>query len=545
MKKQIIKQALITAVIFFMVGTTMSLKAQQVPLFNQYYNLKSLVYTSANAFEQNRQISFVFRDQFGGLIGSPRNFALAYTGSVRNKMGLNANITSSDIGIISQTKLSAGAGYKLFAEGNNGLSLGTQVGLSLFSLNEDRVNPENPADNVIIDLLGSNGSSVSLDLSLSYRANQFSLDLAVPNIINESLSDDAYIQINDDNIPDLIVGASYAIELGPEATLTPNVTLRQRETIGLEVDFLTRLDLKDKFYISGGYRANYGVTGGVGVRLFPKLLFTYHYDFGQSDVPFLADGFNEFGLHLRLNEKEEREDACIAGGEAVINRIVDEKIFDANLVSAEDRSMALCYLSSLEEGKRKEKNLKAEEAYQALFAKVKADELARQEAARQARLEQERAAEEQQKAEAAAKERERLAEVERLKLQERQRLAQLKKEEIDKALSLATQSVAFNSGSATLKTESYESLNAVAGLLADNPEIKLALSGYTDNTGNADNNLRLSGQRAAAVKTYLVEQGIAEDRITAEGFGVANPIADNATAEGRAINRRVEMKIIQ
>ncbi len=539
MKKQFIKHAIITAVIFFMVGTTRSLKAQQVPLFNQYYNLKSLVYTSANAFEQNRQISFVFRDQFGGLIGSPRNFALAYTGSVRNKMGLNANITSSDIGFISQTKLSAGAGYKLFGEGSNGLSVGTQVGLSLFSLNEDRVNPENPADNVIIDLLGSNGSSVSLDLSLSYRANQFSFDLAVPNIVNESLSDDAYIRINDDNIPDFIVGASYAIELGPEATLTPNVTLRQRETIGSEVDFLTRLDLKDKFYISGGYRANYGVTGGVGVRLFPKLLFTYHYDFGQSDVPFLADGFNEFGLHLRLNEQEEREEACIAGGEAVINRVVDEKIFDENLVSAEDRSMALCYLSSLEEGKRKEKNLKAEEAYQALFAKVKADELARQEAARQAKLEQERQAEE------AEKERQRLAEIERLKLQERQRLAQLKKEEIDKALSLATQSVAFNSGSATLKTESYESLNAVARLLADNPEIKLALSGYTDNTGNADNNLRLSRQRAAAVKAYLVEQGITEARITSEGYGVADPIAGNTTAEGRAINRRVEMKIIQ
>lgn len=532
-------------VFFFLALIATEVKAQQVPLFNQYYNVNSLAYTSGNAFSQDRQVSFVFRDQFGGLIGSPRNFALAYTGSVGNKMGLNANITSADIGFISQTKISAGTGYKLFGEGANGLSIGTQLGLSLFSLNEDRVNPENPADNVIIDLLGSNGSSVSLDFSLSYRVNQLSLDLAVPNIINESLSDDAYIQINDDNVPDFIVGASYAIELGPEATLTPNVTLRQRETIGSEVDFLARLDLKDKFYISGGYRANYGVTGGVGVRLFPKLLFTYHYDFGQSDVPFLADGFNEFGLHLRLNDKEEREDACVTGGEAVVNRIVDEKIFDENLVSPDDRTMALCYFASLETGKRKEKNLKAEEAYQALFAKVKADELARQEAARQARLEAERQEEERKQAEAEEKERERLAEIERLKLQERQRLAQLKREEIDKALSLATQSVAFNSGSATLKTESYESLNAVAKLLADNPEVKLALSGYTDNTGNADNNLRLSKARAAAVKAYLVEQGTAEARITAEGYGIANPIADNTTAEGRAINRRVEMKIIQ
>ena len=542
MKKQIIKHAIITAVLFFMVGATMSVTAQQITLFNQYYNINSLIYTSANAFEQNRQISFVFRDQFGGLIGSPRNFALAYTGSVKNKMGLNANITSADIGFISQTKISAGAGYKLFGEGNNGLSVGTQLGLSLFSLNEDRINPENPADNVIIDLLGSSGSSASLDVSLSYRTGNLSLDLAVPNIVNESLSDDAYIRINDDNVPDFIIGAGYAIELGPEATLTPNVTLRQRETVGSEIDFLTRLDLKDKFYISGGYRANYGVTGGVGIRIFPKLLFTYHYDFGQSDVPFLADGFNEFGLHLRLNDKAEREDACITGGEAVVNQIIDDKIFDENLVSAEDRALALCYLKSLEEGKRKEKNQKANAAYEALFAKVKADELARQEEVRQAALAKEK--EEQEKA-AAEKERERLAELERLELQERQRLAQLKRDEINKALSLATESVAFRSGSSELKEESKASLDAVAKLLNENAEIRLALSGYTDNTGNADSNLRLSKLRAAAVKTYLQSKGITEARITAEGYGIANPRADNSTREGRALNRRVEMEIVK
>lgn len=542
MKKQFIKHTLLLAAIFFMVGATMTLKGQQVPLFNQYYNVKSLAYPSANAFEKNREISFVFRDQFGGLIGSPRNFALAYSGAARNKIGYNANIVSSDIGFISQTKISGGMGFQLFGKDGNGLSVGSQVGLSLFSLNEDRVNPENPADNVLIDLLGSSGSSVSLDLSLSYRISQFSLDLAVPNVLNESLSDDAYIQINDDNVPDFIVGASYAIKLGPEAVLTPNVTLRQRETIGSEIDFLANLALKEKFFISGGYRANYGVTGGIGIRILPKLLFTYHYDFGQSDVPFLADGFNEFGLHLRLNDKEEREDACIAGGEAVVNKIIDEKIFDENLVSSEDRSLALCYLSSLEEGKRKEKNLQAEEAYQALFAKVKAEELGRQEDARQAALAKEKEASDRI---AATKERERLVEIERLELRERERLAQLKRDEIRKALSLATESISFRTGSAELTDASKAPLDEVATLLSENPQIMLALSGYTDNTGGAETNLRLSKIRAEAVRTYLLAQGVAAERVMAEGYGIASPRADNATREGRTLNRRVEMEIVK
>ncbi len=545
MRKQFIKHAIITAVIFFMVGAAMSLKAQQVPLFNQYYNAKSLAYPSATVFDQSRQISLVFRDQFGGLIGSPRNFALAYSGGLWNKMGLSANVTSSDIGFISQTKVSAGLGYQLFGEEGNGLSIGAQMGLSFFSMNEDRVNPENPADIVLVDLLGTSGSSLSFDFTASYRKGKLGIDVAIPTLINNSLSDDAYVRINEDNVPDFIGGAHYALGLNPDLTFIPYAGIRVRETIGAEIDLMGELQFRDKLRANVGYRDNYGLTAGVGVQLLPRLLFTYNYDFGQKDTPFLADGFNEFGLHLRLNDKEEREDACVAGGEAVINRIVDEKIFDENLVSPEDRSMALCYLASLEQGKRKEKNLKAEEAYQALFAKVKADELARQEAERQARLETERKEEERRRAEAAEKERARQAEIERLKLKEQERLARLKQVEIEKVLSLATQSVAFNSGSATLKTESYESLKAVAKLLADNPEVKLALSGYTDNTGNADNNLKLSRQRAAAVKTYLTEQGIAEERITSEGYGIANPIADNDTAEGRAINRRVEMKMIR
>uniref|UniRef100_UPI00258FBC94 OmpA family protein n=1 Tax=uncultured Roseivirga sp. TaxID=543088 RepID=UPI00258FBC94 len=67
----------------------------------------------------------------------------------------------------------------------------------------------------------------------------------------------------------------------------------------------------------------------------------------------------------------------------------------------------------------------------------------------------------------------------------------------------------------------------------------------TDNSGNAQSNLALSKQRAAAVKAYLVSQDVAADRLEAEGYGIVNPRADNSTAEGRALNRRVELSIIK
>lgn len=527
--------------IFILTLLVSEVRAQQVPLFNQYYYAGNIAYPSSNVFEENRYLHLVFRDQFGGLIGSPKNFALSYNGAVRGRTAFSANITTADIGFTSQVKISGGIGYKLLGEGNDGLSLGTQVGLSFFSLNEDRVNPENPVDNVLIDLLGQNGSSLSFDFTASYRRGKLGIDIAVPTVINESLSDDAYIQINDDNVPDFIGGARYEFSINPDLTFTPYVGVRLRETIGAEVDVMSEIQFRDKFRATLGYRDNYGVTAGVGVQLLPKLLFTYNYDFGQKDAPFLADGFNEFGLHLQLNKKEDREDACIAEGKAVVEKIIQDRIFDENLVNPEDKANALCYLSSLEEGKRKEMNLKAEEAYKALFLKIKQEEMDKQEAARVAAL----AAEKERKEAETKAELERPAEIERLRLRELDRLARLEEEKIEKALSLAQESIAFNSGSATLTESSFAALDALATLMKENAGILLKLSGYTDSSGNAATNLRLSKDRAAAVKSYIVSQGIAEGRLEAEGYGISNPRADNSTAEGRALNRRVEMEIVR
>jgi len=118
------------------------------------------------------------------------------------------------------------------------------------------------------------------------------------------------------------------------------------------------------------------------------------------------------------------------------------------------------------------------------------------------------------------------------------------KEEVKEALDLAVKNIQFNSGSDVLKTSSYASLNQVAQLMKENTTFGLKLSGYTDNTGNEDSNLELSKRRASAARAYLIAQGVAESRLTADGYGIADPVADNSTREGRAANRRVELEIV-
>lgn len=106
----------------------------------------------------------------------------------------------------------------------------------------------------------------------------------------------------------------------------------------------------------------------------------------------------------------------------------------------------------------------------------------------------------------------------------------------------AIQNLEFDLGKSTLRPSSYASLNKVAALLIEK-NFSLKLAGHTDNTGSLQTNLRLSKERAEAVKAYLVSKGANPSRIEATGYGPNQPIASNATAEGRQENRRVEFTL--
>ncbi len=111
-------------------------------------------------------------------------------------------------------------------------------------------------------------------------------------------------------------------------------------------------------------------------------------------------------------------------------------------------------------------------------------------------------------------------------------------------LDMAFRNLEFETGKAIIRERSKPYLDTLAMLLIDNPSYKLKISGHTDNQGTMEFNMRLSKARAEAVRDYLVAQGVSADRFIVEYFGPLRPIASNATPEGRARNRRVEMKVI-
>ncbi len=103
----------------------------------------------------------------------------------------------------------------------------------------------------------------------------------------------------------------------------------------------------------------------------------------------------------------------------------------------------------------------------------------------------------------------------------------------------------FEFNSAELRPESIGELKRLLQLMTENPNIKVEIAGHTDSVGSESYNLKLSRQRAEAVKQWLVEHGISPDRIKTVGYGESQPVADNATEEGRAKNRRVTFTIIE
>jgi outer membrane protein OmpA-like peptidoglycan-associated protein len=225
---------------------------------------------------------------------------------------------------------------------------------------------------------------------------------------------------------------------------------------------------------------------------------------------------------------------------------------------AED-ARALAVQRELAERIQKEKEAAAAEA--AAKAKAAADAQAAAEAQRQAELTaakeaqmkaqaaQAKAAAEAAAAKAAAEQAATQEEAERAQAATAALRAQLLKQLNDvlqttdtpRGLVVNMADVLFETGKYALSTDAQLKLAKLSGIIQAHPGLNLAIEGYTDTTGGADFNMKLSQQRADSVRQFLIAQGLSADTITSKGLGEADPIADNSTAAGRKLNRRVEI----
>jgi OOP family OmpA-OmpF porin len=109
-----------------------------------------------------------------------------------------------------------------------------------------------------------------------------------------------------------------------------------------------------------------------------------------------------------------------------------------------------------------------------------------------------------------------------------------------------SEKIQFADNKATILEVSFPLLDEIVSVLKQNPQIKkILIEGHASAEGDAGHNLKLSGERAKAVLTYLEQHGIQKERLSSKGFGSTRPIADNKTEEGREKNRRVDFTILE
>jgi len=110
--------------------------------------------------------------------------------------------------------------------------------------------------------------------------------------------------------------------------------------------------------------------------------------------------------------------------------------------------------------------------------------------------------------------------------------------------SMTLRNIFYETDQFRLKSTSFAELDKLVSFLTDNPALRIEIEGHTDNQGTDAYNLDLSMKRARSVYNYLLDHGISENRLSFKGYGESKPVSPNDTEEGRALNRRTEIRII-
>ena len=258
-------------------------------------------------------------------------------------------------------------------------------------------------------------------------------------------------------------------------------------------------------------------------------------------------------LTLRKKEQEREEAARRATAEAQAKaeadaRAAQQREQDAQARSDEDAKRRAEAEQARAEAERRQAEAQAQQEQamaQAEAAREAAEDAERQKQAAQLQSQQAESDKQAAQLQSQEAEREKQAAIQQKEELRARLLAQLNQvlqtRDTARGLIVSMPDVLFDFNKYTLKPEARERLAKISGIVEAYPDLKLEVEGHTDAIGSDDYNQTLPEKRAETVRAYLTSSGVVPDHVTAIGLGKANPVADNSTAQGRKLNRRVEM----
>lgn len=486
----------------------MKMQAQQTPLFSTYYFNRFLLNPAFTGIDNEYRAFGFFRSQWGNMPGRPITGGATLEGSFwKDRIGTGVFVMNDQIGIFNQTNISVSYAQKIRFAKDHQISIGVQGSAFLNRIDFSRASAADFND----PSLGEQKQMQAvfdLNVGISYKWKNLLVGFSVPQVLqpNVKYANTSSQAANYKYVRHYNAFAQYRISLFKEKfNITPTLFMRKGTYTGFQFDATVLLDYKNIVFAGAGYRNSFGVIAMAGVNIQNMFTVAYAFDFTtQKTLRGQVGATHEItaGFHLPSNYRRKKDKPAT----------VEQTKVDVMLADLQRTNDSL--------------------AFKLKYSKLKVDSLTKALNAMNA------AAKEKQTEKKADNVEQAINEV-------------FKKQHVTddttgaKSTAYTLDKIFFEPYKATLLQNSREQLDALADFMNRFPKVEILIKGYTDITGDEEMNQNLSEERAQAVSVYLIEKGIASKRLTYQGFGNQNPIADNKTASGRKMNRRVEFTIVK
>ncbi len=466
------------------------LNAQQLPISNEHLINKFALNPAFAGINQNIESYIGYRQNWIGIEGAPRTQFFNISGRLTEdmtNMGFGASVVNEQTGNFKHFYADFTYAYHIMLSDEMSLSFGLTPKLYRNQIDLAKIKSfGNGPDPLLQGNSALVGTSYDLGVNILLASKAFCFGLNVPRTlamkVNYPSTDGG--QASTFAISRLITASgSYNIEGIDKMVIEPTVIARYSMPSG-SINYAASVFVKYDYRLWGALTYNAGNIIGVsgGAALGDRIVLNYTYELGMGGITSKSSGTHEITIGFLIRTPKERVEPTIFPLVELVEPKEPKKKTDdvQKKLDVLDKKFAKQVDSCKKRIKDLEDKLKGKE------------------------------------------------------------LADDKKDADMWQKGVVLQNIRFGNNSDKMFSSSFPELNKIVTKMKAEPETMVKITGYTDNIGSAQYNLKLSERRAKAVRDYLIEKGIEDKRVLSEGKGDANPIGDNTSDVGRAMNRRIE-----
>jgi type IX secretion system PorP/SprF family membrane protein len=469
--------------------------AQQLLLDNQYLINKYSLSPAYSGYNKNFESFLGYRQQWFGIEGAPTKQMVSLNGPIGKKSGLGLTINNLSTGNFTHFVSVFNYAYHVKLGKTQSVSFGLGAEVYRNQLEGSKVKTVSD-DPVVVGNEALTGTTFNANFGILYNMKNFNLGIVLPRILPQKIT---YKSGNQFTVASqYLIHVSYLLPASKYLEIEPFVIARGTQQSGVFYEASLMTKFKKKFWLVGTYKKS-GMAMSVGAALNSRIVFNYTYEFGGNDIIALSSGTHEITLGFLIKRADKRDVP------PSIFPLMDDNPIQVNTKEIDEKIAKL-------QDKQKNDSIGLTKKIKDLEAKIAGLENGSVAANNEVKKNPEEKKEQQP-------------------------------EDPGWGQPIVLRNIKFASNSPQLISSSFSELNKLHLLMKKSESSKILIAGHTDDVGSPRYNLKLSEERAIAVKKYLVEnRGVDPKRIETKGFGSSKPIADNGTDEGKQQNRRIEVQ---